>query len=237
MAKRAKKAPAESAWILTYSDMVTNLLCFFVLLYSFASIDAAKFKSVSMSMSRAFGGGENGVFDSSDSGNTPMEGSPQYAAGTANEKMYEQVLKYMQDNKMEAKVQIRQESRGVVIELKENVLFESGKADLIPESIPVLKKVAGLLNKFPNDVIVEGHTDNLPIRSGYYQSNWELSTDRAVKVVRYFTDTEKLEGKRFTAVGCGEYKPIDTNDTNEGRKNNRRVNILIVTPDKESGDK
>lgn len=236
MARRKKREPAESAWILTYSDMVTNLLCFFVLLYSFASIDAAKFKSVSISMSRAFGGGENGVFDSSDSGNMPMEGSPEYA-GTANEKMYEKVLKYMQDNKMEAKVQIRQESRGVVIELKENVLFESGKVDLIPESIPILKKVAGLLNKFPNDVIVEGHTDNLPIRSGYYQSNWELSTDRAVKVVRYFTDTEKLEGKRFTAVGCGEYKPIDTNDTNEGRKNNRRVNILIVTPDKESGDK
>jgi chemotaxis protein MotB len=79
---------------------------------------------------------------------------------------------------------------------------------------------------------VEGHTDNLPISRGYYQSNWELSTDRAIKVVRSFVDNVDMDGRRFQAVGCGEYRPIASNDTPEGRQKNRRVNILIVTSQK-----
>jgi chemotaxis protein MotB len=77
--------------------------------------------------------------------------------------------------------------------------------------------------------MVEGHTDNLPINRGYYQSNWELSSDRAVKIVRFFTEKEGISGTRFIAVGCGEYDPVDTNNTPEGRQKNRRVSIIILS--------
>jgi chemotaxis protein MotB len=191
-------------------------------------------------MAIALGGNSQVITDGGNVGPVPIAENPGVESNTDGsgivgsevQKMYEEVSGYIDDNALNAKVTIKKDTRGVMIELQDNILFDSGDAKLKQDSIPLLKKISGLLSKFPNEVIVEGHTDNLPINKGYYQSNWELSSDRANKVVRHFVEKEGMDGKRFQAVGVGEYRPIDTNDTPEGRQKNRRVNILIITKDK-----
>lgn len=191
-------------------------------------------------MAIALGGDSQVITDGGNIGPVPIAENPGVEdnsdgsglVGAEAQRIYEEVTSYVDENGLNAKVTIKKETRGVLIELQDNILFDSGKAALKQDSLPLLKKISGLLNEFSNEVIVEGHTDNLPINKGYYQSNWELSTDRANKVVRYFIEKEGLDGRRFQAVGLGEYRPIDTNDTPEGRQTNRRVNILIVTSQK-----
>ena len=240
--KKPEKKSISQEWLTTYSDMMTLILCFFVLLYSFSLVDKAKFKALSQSMSNAFGGSSQMISEGGNIGPVPISENPGIDIVESDgsnigdkeiQEMYNEVTTYVDANKLEAKVTIKKDTRGVLIELQDNILFDSGDAILKQNSIPLLKKISGLLNKFPNEVIIEGHTDNLPINKGYYQSNWEHSTDRANKVVRYFIEKEGMDGKRFQAVGLGEYRPITTNDTPEGRQKNRRVNILIVTKDKE----
>jgi chemotaxis protein MotB len=222
--------------------MMTLLLSFFVLLYSFSLVDIAKFKQMAQSMTNAFGGSSAVISQGGNIGPVPIAENPGVSVTQDNgdtlvdkeiQKMYSEVANYIDTNELNAKVTIKKDTRGVLIELQDNILFDSGDAKLKQDSFPLLKKISGLLNKFPNEVIIEGHTDNLPINKGYYQSNWELSSDRANKVVRHFVEKEGMDGKRFQAVGVGEYRPIATNDTPEGRQKNRRVNILIVTKDKE----
>jgi len=151
------------------------------------------------------------------------------------EKIYKQVSEFVKKNNLEAKITVREDIKGVVIELQEKILFDSGRSDIKPESLPLLTKIAQLLSVFNNEIVVEGHTDNVPINRGYYQSNWELSADRAVKVVRFLVENKGVSPERVTAVGAGEYRPIASNATPEGRQKNRRVNILIVT--KSEGEK
>ena len=112
--------------------------------------------------------------------------------------------------------------------MKDAILFESGRAELKPEGIEVLKKLEGLISDFDNELVIEGHTDNVPMTSGRFPSNWELSTARAVTVVRYLSESLDIDPGRLSAVGYGEYRPIKPNDTAENRAANRRVNILII---------
>lgn len=238
--KKPEKKEISQEWLTTYSDMMTLILTFFVLLYSFSLVDTKKFRQLSQSMAMALGGNSQVITDGGNVGPVPIAENPGVENDTngsgivdkESQKMYEEVSSYVNKNDLNAKVTIKKETRGVLIELQDNILFDSGNAILKQDSIPLLKKISKLLNQFPNEVIVEGHTDNLPINTGYYQSNWELSTDRANKVVRYFVEKEGLDGRRFQAVGLGEYRPIASNDTPEGRQKNRRVNILIVTTQK-----
>jgi chemotaxis protein MotB len=242
--KKPEKKAISQEWLTTYSDMVTLLLTFFVLLYSFSLVDTTKFRQLAQSMAIALGGDSQVITDGGNVGPVPITENPGVEDDSEGnglllpdsmQKMLKQVNEFIDENELAAKVSVKKDTRGIMIELQDNILFDSGKATLKNDSIPLLKKIAGLLKQFPNEVIVEGHTDNLPINKGYYQSNWELSTDRANKVVRYFIEKESLEGKRFQAVGLGEYRPIDSNSTPEGRQKNRRVNILIVTTEKEKG--
>lgn len=238
--KKPEKKSISQEWLTTYSDMMTLILCFFVLLYSFSLLDTDKFRQLAQSMAIALGGNSQVITDGGNVGPVPIDENPgeennldgEGMIGEETQRVYEEVASYIDENGLNAKVTIKRETRGVLIELQDNILFDSGEAKLKEDSIPLLKKISGLLKQFSNEVIVEGHTDNLPINKGYYQSNWELSTDRANKVVRYFIEKEGLDGKRFQAVGLGEYRPIDTNDTPQGRQNNRRVNILLVTTQK-----
>jgi chemotaxis protein MotB len=238
--KRKKVEVNTQEWLTTYSDMMTLLLCFFVLLYAFSTMNAKKFKEISWSLNSAFGGQKAQVITNGGSiGPVPVddyqEGGDKEFNTTAQ--IYSKVEKYVKDNNLEAKVQVREDIKGIAIEIQEEILFDSGSAEIKSDSIPVLDKIAGLLKMFPNNIIIEGHTDNVPINKGYYESNWELSADRAVKVLRYMVEKKGFNSEKFTAIGCGEFKPIASNDTPEGRQKNRRVSILIVTTDKESSVK
>ncbi|KRQ87049.1 Motility protein B [Caloramator mitchellensis] len=249
--KRApKKQINTEGWLTTWADLMNLLLCFFVLLYAFSTMDAVKFQQIVFSMAKAFGGNANVITSGGNLGPVPVNSNPGVEIETKDrqpgkvnlevqkgetQKVYNQVKEFVQKNNLEAKITVREDIKGVVIELQEKILFDSGRSDIKPESLPLLTKISQLLSVFNNEIVVEGHTDNVPINRGYFQSNWELSADRAVKVVRFLVENKGVSPERITAVGAGEFRPIASNATPEGRQKNRRVNILIVT--KSEGEK
>ncbi|GAA0767645.1 OmpA family protein [Clostridium subterminale] len=239
----AKREIKTDGWLATYADTVTLLLTFFVLLYSLSTVDSQKLQQIAAAMQSAFSGkADKSILEfNSSSGDVPIVGKPQLTVEDAQEnenlEIVEDVLTYIKENDLENDVQIYEDEKGLNIQMKDSVLFDTGKAELRSDSKNVLDKVSDLIGKVDNKIIIEGHTDNIPINKPGMPNNWHLSSDRALSVLDYFLDNNKvLNPKRFSAQGCGEYKPIAPNDTNEGRAKNRRVNIIVVTNVKEQGN-
>lgn len=233
--KRVEEEPKSGApeWMATYSDMVTLLLCFFVLLFSFANLDVQKFKAIAMSMS-----GSLGVLDSGTTVNMePLIGSfPNDSPTEENDefkKIYEEMNEYVTENNLEASITLRLDERGLLVRFMDNVLFESGKADLTPEAREIINKVAEVIRHNNKNVRFEGHTDNVPISTSKFPSNWELSTTRAVNVVKYLIEENGIEARRLSASGYADQHPVGNNSTPEGRRNNRRVDMVILRAEKE----
>ncbi|WP_186429941.1 flagellar motor protein MotB [Clostridium sp. BSD9I1] len=246
MARRKRRGSdaggANNEWLATYSDTVTLLLTFFVLLYSFSSVDAQKFKQIASAFQSVLSGDSGQtIFDfNMKNGDVPLVGETvdlgSDTGGRENE-LYDKVRDFVEQNKLQNTVSVKSDRRGVLLELKDNVFFETGQGEIKPSSLPILDKLNKIILNLPNEIVVEGHTDNVPISNYKYNSNWELSTARAVNVVRYFVETKKHTPSRFTAAGYGEYKPLYSNDTEEHKAKNRRVNIVIVASEKENGSK
>lgn len=223
------------AWMVTYGDLVTLLMCFFVLLFAFSEIDAKKFEAVMQSFK-----GSAGVLE----GGTSLSESPLVFKGmpendTTNETkeaktlsdLKEEVEKQLEEMDVEIDIKAEIIDRGLVIRFPDNALFNSGQARLKETSKEALTIIGNILKKekFIDKVIrVEGHTDNIPQSSLRYPSNWELSTARATNVIRYFLNESSIAPNRLSASGYGEYHPIASNETAEGRKKNRRVDIVIM---------
>lgn len=154
-------------------------------------------------------------------------------AGKAMKEIAEQVEKAMAPLIEKGLIQVRRFRFWLEVEIKTNILFPSGKAELQPAALPVLRSLAAILGKYPNPVHVEGFTDNVPIKTAQFPSNWELSVARATSVV-HLLSREGLNPGRMAAVGYGEWKPVAPNDTEEGRAKNRKV-VLVVLADENSG--
>ncbi len=137
-------------------------------------------------------------------------------------------VKAFANSSLGSNVSVKQTQTGIVFDIQAEVLFDPGKSQIKAGSFSLLNRIGNYLKSLPNDIIIAGYTDNQPVHNSSYQSNWELSCDRAAKVLRYFTDTEKLSPERFQAVGYGEYRPIADNATANGRFQNRRVEIIVV---------
>lgn len=226
---RKKKKPDDintNAWMDTYADTITLLLTFFILLYSFSSTDNEKLKLIAAALKGEITGIPMKLEDTPDISNEDIE------QGIGEKSPYEVLVEQVQDiidkNGLTDSVKIREEDAGVVLQLSESILFDLGKADLKPESTKILDIISGLIPSITNEIMVQGHTDNVPISSARYSSNWELSTARAVSVVKYFIEVKGLDPTRFSATGYGEYQPLLDNTTPENRAINRRVDILIV---------
>lgn len=237
-----------SGWMTTYSDLVTLLLTFFILLYTFSVVDAEKFKAVAASLQFALTGqsGTSIFEDNPPSLDKPIE---EFIPAPENEKedlidpvenndgsglldkeidrIYKIVQDFVSEEGLEAEVRLRTDRRGVIIDISDSVLFDPGKADLKLDSKELLDKLTKLINSFDNNIIVEGHTDNVPIKRSKFPTNWELSVNRATTVIRYFIEKRNIAPNRLSAAGYGEYKPLVPNDTAEHKTMNRRVNILI----------
>lgn len=229
-------------WLATFSDTITLLLTFFILLYSFSSVDAQKFQQVASAMQVVMTGqsGDSIVDYTMKNGDVPLVGETTKLGrekGSDAKDVYDKVNKFVDKNKLKSSVEVKEDGRGIIIQLRDNVLFEVGRADIKPGSKQLLDKINGLIVNLPNEIIVEGHTDNVPIKNEVYASNWELSTARAVNVLRYFIETKRENPKRFTAAGYGEYRPAVPNNSDANRSKNRRVNIVIVSQEKESSKK
>lgn len=215
-------------WLTTYSDLVTLLLCFFILLFSFSVIDAQKFRSIMSS----FQGG-TGVLDSSTT--LDIEENLDIESGLLDEdleKLRDLLEEYAESIGLADEILLNVEERGLVVRFMDNVLFDSGKADLKPGSMKILKFVSEVLNMddFKEKLIkIEGHTDTDPILySEKFPSNWELSSIRATNVLRYLVEKQDIYGKRISSSGYGFYRPIAPNDSKENKAKNRRVDIVIL---------
>ena len=222
----------------TFSDMATLLLTFFILLFSMSIIDVERFQQMIVSLQASFLG-STGIMELSP---MPVEGSEVGQSFDPHEKLGQAYLERQQrleeiktavesflgEAGLTGAVEVRMEERGIVMEMPEHIFFERARADLRAEARQVLDRLSELFRRLDEPVLIEGHTCNLPINEPEFPSNWELSVIRAVRVTRYLVEVQGLEPHRFTATGYGEFRPLDANDTPEGRARNRRVSIVIT---------
>lgn len=240
-------------WLLTYSDVVTLLLALFVFLYSVSSADSAKVAAFSSAWAQLFGVGSTPFPSETPSGsdgavplpgkrreregkltalNKPHRGSP---AGSAEEEtkalknFKKSVEQQFPELLAEGKLTIFEREAGLVLRIQDATLFDLGSAQIRNEAKPILAVIADKIVRLPNNVRVEGHTDNLPIRSARFSSNWELSGARAASVVEFFVKVGGLEPTRLSLAGYGEFRPIAENLPRTGSELNRRVEILILS--------
>jgi chemotaxis protein MotB len=217
---------SRGRWLLTFNDLMTLLLTFFVLLFTMSSLDFRRLKLLQGSLKGALGVLKEGK-------RVEVE---IIEPVILSEEMVEKVLTEIQDSirssGFEPDVVVTQTEKEAVITLADTILFESGIADINPGALPLLDKICSLLSKISLPIRIEGHTDNLPIHTERFPSNWELSIARAVNVVKYFIKVGKISPRRLSAVGYGDSKPIFPNDTPEHRARNRRVEIVLVMEDK-----
>ncbi len=212
-------------WVMTYGDMMSLLLTFFVLIVSFSSMQETKFKQAASSLKDAFG-----VLSASESviafndPLVPTEPSNEVEADILYE--VREVEKMILDEGLDKQVAVEVREDGVLFRLNAPFLFKSGGAELAEEPKGVLEEMSHFFTKFPYKISVEGHTDDIPIGSAKFPSNWELSAARSVTVARYFQSVG-MPPSRIGATGYGEFHPIADNATAEGREKNRRVEIFL----------
>jgi len=234
--KKKPKEPPPGAplWMTSYGDMVTQILIFFVMLFTFSSIDAARFRELAISLQSAFKGGV-GVLEGGQSITVETLGPARANLAQLTEAM-NQIMNVVESSGLKGAVEASIDERGLVISIKDSTFFDLGKADLKPRSIEILNKIGVVLKDLPNQIRVEGHTDDLPINTSQFPSNWELSTVRATTVVRYLVEKVGLPPNKMSAVGYGEFRPLYPNDTEEHRARNRRVDIVVLLEEASKGE-
>lgn len=242
MKKKAHGHVNHERYLVTYSDLITLLLAFFIILYSMSSPDAEKMKALANQLSLQFHPSAESILPPLDSDKniserkyrkTVTSEEKQTMASVAEQnnlrKVKEKIEEQIKEHHLEGSVQTNLSDSGLKIILTDKILFNSGSAQLNnPQSIHLLDEIAVILVTISNPVSIEGHTDNVPISNGQYPSNWELSSARSLSVLReMISSTPQLEAIRFSATGYGEFKAIANNATVEGKEINRRVEILV----------
>ncbi len=244
MARRRRKGLVthenHERWLVSYADFITLLFAFFVVMYAISSVNEGKYKVLSDSLTNAFRnvtgepGGQPIIVTP---GAPPMVQKPVGKPDKVVEQkkvQQRQKMKNVAKDIMEAlqplvaqgKVRLLETSRGVTIEINDSVLFAAGQAKLQPASVSALGAIAEVLARTDFPITIEGHTDNIPINTPQFPSNWELSALRATTVLRLFNDAG-VGAERLTAIGYGDTRPLETNTTADGRARNRRVSIII----------
>lgn len=250
--RESKKHKNDGApkWMVTYSDMVTLILVFFILLFSMSQIDIAKFDAISDSFknrvifdfypspmpmenptentSHDESGKNTNEFSTPSSLDKELTKKEEVNEKDSLDELMEAVQEYLEQNDLEKLVTATRTGRGVILVLQESILFDSGEADIVKSGKPLLNEISNLLTNLANPVNVEGHTDNRPISNYRYPSNWELSGARASGVIRYLVDANDFDQSRFTAVGYGDTRPLVDNNTTSNWSKNRRVEIVIL---------
>ncbi len=243
---RRKKKPEEhenhERWLVSYADFITLLFAFFVVMYAISSLNEGKYRVLSDSLVSAFKNAPSSVIPvHHDQPPQPAsraitvarkagaEIDPKLKRQTEDMRQVAQdLLKVLAPLVKDNQVKVTQSLRGVTVEINASVLFAPGQAILQAESAKALAAVAQVLAQVPNRIQIEGHTDDAPISTVYYPSNWELSSARASSVVRLF-DSNGVNGERMVAIGYADNRPVAPNTDNESRARNRRVTVLIIS--------
>ena len=225
-AKKSENS-AGSRWEIVYSGFVLILLCFFIMLSSFSTMQEGKVMQFVKSFVTAvsilpsgtkFEPGLAVVSDSADMVATKSELA----------KIFQTLEQLAYEFNLEKEINLVLTREGLVMRMSEHMLFGLGSADIAAEALPLLQKVGAIISKTAYLIRIEGHTDNLPIHTERYPSNWELSTARAVNVLRYFIKNHNVDPRRLAAEGFSEFHPVAANDTAENREKNRRVEIIFI---------
>ncbi len=235
MAKKEKCpecAAGSPAWMATFSDLCTLLLCFFVLLVSMANFDPKKYAVTASSLQGAFGVLE--TFPSVPIAPyiiQPRMGGDERKRKASTE-VVKKIKKKVKQNDMKDGVKVKVTDTGIAIRLSNPITFAVGKADLKSKAKPILSDIIKILDEFPDkEIRVEGHTDDTPIRTAEYESNWDLSADRALSIVKFFASTG-VPPSKMSAVGYGEFRPLVPNKDAESRAMNRRIEIFVEYMDR-----
>jgi len=228
---------SSERWLLTYSDLITLLMIFFIVMYAMSNIDSEKYSKLAESLNSALAGDMQSVVSGQEgsptellSQNTPPDAT--VAKGTTSdadlEKVAAAVTAMLAEKGLENQVAVNITDRGVVISLKDIVFFESGSADIRPENSNTLVEIGRLIKVVDNYVRIEGNTDTDPIQNSSYSNNWDLSVMRASKVLDLIVTQAGFPPEKVSAIGYGEYRPVVSNDTEDGKSKNRRVDIVIL---------
>lgn len=204
-----------SLWLIPYGNMMTVLMVLFLILYSFTfNQNSSSYEKVLTQLQSEF---------------TQLDKKAQkkFEAKQKESEAATEIADYLSEKGLDKLANVDVNAQRIRIQLATPVLFDSGAAELKMDAASILNEIADILKKVPNKVIVEGHTDNIPISTLNYANNWELSVDRAINVINYMK-TIGLPPERFAAAGYGEFQPVTANDTLEGRSKNRRIEFIIV---------
>ncbi len=235
-----KEEEGAPAWVVTFGDLMSLLLCFFVLLLSFSEMDRAKYKEVMGSLAKAFGvqrktkafqtpKGVKMIARDFDQPLIPTREKEEFAENHERQELGEKLKNEIETRFQDSKdmVQVEVGAGKVTIRLMGETAFDSGKANIKLKLRPLLLKIGSVLQETKGDVIIAGHTDNIPVQGGRYESNLKLSIARAAAVAEFLLDKSMIEPQRVSTMGFGKYRPIESNRTPQGRKRNRRVEIIL----------
>jgi chemotaxis protein MotB len=244
---RKRKAPEpenHERWLVSYADFITLLFAFFVVMFATSQTDKTKAKAVEDSVKKALSEGELSSIVVTMFGGSPKDkgkGNAQMHGPGGAEKVLEkpagqlaellpslQVLsKDLEEEIKSGKIQIIMEPRGLVVSFRQASLFPSGTAVVLPDARQPVSKIARAISEIPNPVRLEGHTDSVPIHNELYQSNWELSAARSIALMRVLTE-DGVPVEKLSIAGYADNSPADSNDTEEGRSRNRRVDVVVL---------
>lgn len=239
----------DETWLIPYADLLTLLLALFIVLFASSQIDQKKFDQLSRSLNAAFQAGQ-GLFNPSTIVPVLESGDPLPVRNTARDvtsredaEMLERIRQetenfqnlknridvFIGDNGLTSELETSLDSEHLKIRISDKALFDSGSAEVRPEAREIAVELSRILERAAGyEIIVAGHTDNVPIHTREFPSNWDLSAKRALNFMKILLQNENLDPTKFSTIGYGEYKPIASNDTAEGRALNRRVEVLIM---------
>jgi chemotaxis protein MotB len=254
MAKKAHhEEHVDETWLIPYADMLTLLLALFIVMFAMSKVDEAKFKQMKAVFSVVFGGTginnsgsgntvldlpfESGT-DNTPGGATPLPTPPSSSTSsggisngmvedTKMNAIKDSLEKDIQEKGFSDSVKLALNDKGLNISIQDNVMFNSGNANIVKDVYPLLMQISDLVRDLDNTIIVAGHTDNIPVRTAIYRSNMDLSAMRAINAMNYMIDVGKLKTENISIQAFGEHKPKYDNSTEEGRAKNRRVEIFI----------
>lgn len=237
-----RQSDNHERWLVSYSDFITLLFAFFVVMYAISSVNEGKYRVLSDSLVSAFKSSPKGPDMGHIAAQTTVLPKPRQIVSKRNtfqrrqqeemQDMAREIMKVLAPLVRAGKVRITQSSRGITVEINASVLFAPGQAILEENSRKTLRAVAQVIKNDGHAIQVEGHTDDVPIQTATFPSNWELSTMRASSVVRLLIEGG-VDARRLAALGYGETRPVESNDTPQGRAANRRVTVTVMSTEPE----
>lgn len=245
MARKKKQKHEEEhvdeSWLLPYADLLTLLLALFIVLFAMSSVDAQKFQMLARAFNSTFTGG-TGVLEypspipdgemeklDQEKEKNPEKEKQETLEQEKLKEIQKKVNAYIAANSLETQLKTTLTDEGLLITILNDIFFDSGNSSIRKKDEQLAKEISKLLvMNPPRNIIVSGHTDNVPIQNAEFESNWHLSVMRAVNFMKLLLENGQLDPRAFSAKGFGEYNPVADNKTNEGRQKNRRVEILIL---------